>query len=84
MCRNKKNQHGQQEQQAQEVGNFQQEKQLFVFISHGTRSYREAWLVASGCINRMIPYFGNFKKLDKSHKSKKKIENRDLIDVEGK
>lgn len=66
------------------VADQQEEEQLFVATYFTSSSSRGCWLMDSGCTNHMTHDQEVFRELDKSYVSKVRIDNGDLIILEGK
>ena len=73
-----------QQKNVAQVASQQEEEQLFKVTYFTSSSSSECWLMDSGCTNHMTQDQELFKELDKSQVSKVKIDNGDLIIVEGK
>ena len=73
-----------QQKNVAQVASQQEEEQLFKATYFTSSSSSECWLMDSGCTNHMTQDQELFRELDKSQVSKVKIDNGDLIIVEGK
>ncbi|XP_038904297.1 uncharacterized protein LOC120090652 [Benincasa hispida] len=73
-----------QQQGGAHVGVHQEEDQLFVATCFSLVTQCDGWLVDSGCTNHMTSDKELFKDLDKSFKSRVKIENDEYFEVKGK
>lgn len=74
---------GSQQQTEAQIADQEQE-QLFVATSYTSKSSSESWLIDSGCTNHMTSDEKLFRELDRSLKSRVRIENGEYLPATGK
>lgn len=67
-----------------QIADQQEDEQLFVATCFASKNSSESWLVDSGCTNDMTSDEKLFRELDRSVKSRVRIENREYLPAKGK